>query len=372
MEIKSNEKSNTLLVYNRDYHMQRPVLFKDCFDMKPQEVYDIFCSFRYRTNTGTYLMTDTLARLLDARWIYPNDFEIMECGKAKTLVTNAFHCISPRFYFDRKYWQKVLDTGINIVPMTCGFRYHEEGTFNLTDDMICILKQISERNEIGVRGERTADILDGYGIKNVRVIGCHSLFYWNNRKFKIDKTDKSIKSLNFNFNQCYTDYFESHSQFCSLSLPFFEYIRRLFENRTVDIQYTMQTFFLKEWIGYNNFTKYELVKEFTEKCGEYYFSVEDWINGIKNVDMSIGTQFHGNIAAILAGVPALIVTIDDRMRELCAVHHIPNIDIKDFDPNKSLQYYYDNINYTDFNMCFAANYDNFLGYCDRNGVNLKR
>ena len=89
------------------------------------------------------------------------------------------------FRSDREYWQRILDTGIKIVPMTCGFRYHEAGEIYLTNDMIYILKQISERNEIGVRGEKVADILNKYGINNLRIVGCQSLFYFNNRGFNV-------------------------------------------------------------------------------------------------------------------------------------------------------------------------------------------
>lgn len=371
VNFESNENSKTLLVYNRDFHKQSMIAFKDCLNLCPGDLYKIFYSYRYRSNTGTYLMTDTLVKLLDAKWIYPNDFESIESGKADTLVTNAFHCISPRFYFDKTYWQRILDSGIRVVPMTCGFRYHEDGKMYLTKDIVYILKQISERNEIGVRGEKAADILEKNGIKNVRIIGCHSLFYWNNRKYEIKKEKRSIHSLNFNFNQCYSDYFESHVEFCERSLPFFNYIYNLFLQNNIDIKYTMQTAFFKEWTGFNNFSNYEILKRFPEECGRYYFSVDDWVNGISDVDFSIGTQFHGSVAAILAGIPTLMITIDDRMRELCKVHSIPNIDISEFRQDKPIEYYYDLIDYSDFNRNYSANYDNFFDYCTKNGVILR-
>ncbi len=371
MSLSSNENSSTLLIYNRDYHQQSPVKYRDCFNKAPQELYDIFCSKRYRMNTGTFLMTDTLAKLLDAKWIYPYDFDAMKNSNVTALVTNAFHCISPKYVFDKDYWQRILDTGIKIVPMTCGFRYHEKGDIYLTEDMVYILTQIAERNEIGVRGEKSAEILNSYGIKNVRIVGCHSLFYHNIRDYQIKKKDRKIKKINFNFNQCYQDFFQSHLDFCRSSAVFFEYIYRYFKSHAYEIHYSMQTSFMKEWMGYNNFTHYEYVKEFPLKTGTYYFSVDDWIEGIRSCDFSLGTQFHGSVAAILSGVPALIFNIDDRMKELCQVHNIPNIDIEDFDKNKTLEYYFDKTDYTEFNKNYGALYDNFLEYCSKNEIKLR-
>jgi len=368
--IKSNDSSSTLLIYNMDFHKQSSVTYKECSEKNMQECYEIFYSKRYRTNTGTFLMTDTLAKLLDSKWIYSGDFNSMKDSNFDVIVTNAFHCISPEFVFDRTYWQKILDTGLKIVPMTFGFRYHKNGEFYLTDDMVYIFRQISERNEIGVRGEKTAEILNSYGIKNIRIVGCHSLFYHNDRNFKIYKKSPSLKEINFNFNQCYSDFYWTHYEFCKYSVPFFKYIKKIYDDKTAKINYTMQTAFFKEWIGYSNFISYDSIKDFLMECGRYYFSVDDWIEGVKSVDMSVGTQFHGNIAAILAGVPTLEICIDDRMRELCKALKIPNIDIKDFDTEKSLEYYYDMIDYSEFNKSYCNLYDNFIDYCLKNGVKL--
>ncbi|MGN0401759.1 MAG: polysaccharide pyruvyl transferase family protein [Acetatifactor sp.] len=370
--FNSNDNSRTILIYNKDFHQQDSITFAECLSMKVEEIYNIFCTKRYRGNTGTYLMTDTLAKLLDAKWVYPYDFDSMNESSIKSIVTNAFHCMSPRFVFDREYWQKVLDLGVKIVPMTCGFRYHEEDSFFLTKDMIYILKQISERNEIGVRGERAATILESYGIKNIRIVGCHSLFYHNNRNFQIEKRDRyEIHRLNFNFNQCYADFFQSHVDFCNTSANLFNYVLEVFERKIIDIKYSLQTSFMKEWMGYNNFSNWERVREFVTNCGTYYFSVDDWIYGIRDCDFSIGTQFHGTIAALQAGIPSLIFAIDDRVRELCKVHYIPCIDIKKFDKSKPIIEYYKETDYEKFNREYSKLYDNFCDYCKVNDVDLR-
>jgi len=315
-------------------------------------------------------MTDCLAKNIDGEHISRWDFEKIKDYNATAIVTNALHCVSPKFVFDRAYWQKLLDMNLKIVPMTFGFRYHENGNFYLTDDMVYIFKQISERNEIGVRGEFVADILNDYGINNVRIIGCHSLFYHMNRNFHIDALNSCVRSINFNFNQCFYDYFQSHLEFCSTSLPIFQYFLALFNSKQVEIDYTMQTAFMKELMGYSNFINFGLVREFASR-GRYFFSVDEWINALKANDITIGTQFHGCVASILAKTPALMIVIDKRMQELALYHSIPFIKAEDFDPALPIEHYYDLCDYSSFNKKYAICYDTFIDYCSKNGVSLR-
>ncbi|MDR1532374.1 MAG: hypothetical protein LBS62_09375, partial [Clostridiales bacterium] len=271
----------TLLFYNGDWHRQRPLRFSECFDMTVDELYKIFHSGNYRRNTGTFLMTDCLAKNLVAQTVSAWDLDSLKEYKPAAIVTNALHCVSPRFVFDRAYWQKILDLNAKVVPMTFGFRYHENGEYHLTDDMVYIFKQISERNEIGVRGEFVAEILNGYGVKNVRVIGCHSLFYHMNRSFRVDRVNRVCNRINFNFNQCYSDYFQSHLDFCRTSLPVFNYFLALFVKRQAEVDYTMQTAFMKELTGFANFTNFGAAKNFVMSKGRNFFSVDDWVNALK-------------------------------------------------------------------------------------------
>lgn len=43
---------------------------------------------------------------------------------------------------------------------------------------------------------------------------------------------------------------------------------------------------------------------------------------LNDSDLTFGSRLHGNIAAVLAGTPALLVTKDSRTRELAEYHHL--------------------------------------------------
>ncbi|MCD7879978.1 MAG: polysaccharide pyruvyl transferase family protein [Candidatus Gastranaerophilales bacterium] len=370
MDLKTkNQTIKTLLFHNGDYNMQKPLKFADLIKMKASKIAEVFLTHNYRQNTGMLLMSDSLAKNINAQWI-PSNYDFKNTN-AEAVVTNVLHCISPNHYWDRNYWDNILKTGIKIVPISLGFRYDNNGQISLSRDMIYTLSAIAERNEIGVRGEFAKDVLNKHGIKNVRIIGCPSVFYHMNPAFQINNPEKQIKKLNFNFNLNFLELCETHKNFIEIHTKIFHYFHNLFKQNNIDIAYTMQTQFFKEISGYNYFIKYNLIKDFLIKSGCYYFSVNDWIKGLKNVDFSIGTQIHGNIAAILAGVPALPICVDKRMEEMAMHHKIPHIKLKDFDSTKPLQYYYDMCDYSEFNKIYKQNFDNFVDYCLKNGVALK-
>lgn len=365
----NQSKTRTLLFHNGDFQKQKPIKFCKLMKMTPEKIVKIFLTHNYRQNTDMLLMSDSLAKNLDAEWV-PTHYNF-ENTNAEAVVTNVFHCISADHYWDKEYWNRILHSGIKIVPMSLGFRYDKNGQVYLSKDMLYTLSAIAERNEIGVRGEFAADVLVKNGIKNVRIIGCPSVFYHMNPNYKIENYSNKIKKINFNFNLNFLELCETHKDFIINHVKVFHYIYNLFKQGNISIDYTMQTQFFKEISGYNYFIKYNVIKDFLLKTGRYFFSVEDWIKGLKNTDFSIGTQIHGNIAAILAGVPALPICVDKRMQEMSMFHGIPYIKLEDFDDSKPIDYYFDLCDFSTFNLKYRQNFNNFVDYCHKNGVALK-
>ena len=52
-------------------------------------------------------------------------------------------------------------------------------------------------------------------------------------------------------------------------------------------------------------------------------SVPEWLSIAGQASFSVGPRLHGSIACILAGVPALMIARDQRMREVAAYHRFP-------------------------------------------------
>lgn len=242
-----------------------------------------------------------------------------------------------------------------------------------------LLRVLADHSEtLAVRGELTADLCEKVGIKNVSVIGCQSLYSaasknksldWQHR----DITGKSVTSITGGLD--YTD----QMAFC---------IRN-----NVDL------------IGQDEFSEHKIsrgilpLNEFKGEGGAYvlpdsirkglnpgavslddyyhyclvhfhkFFNVETWSSHIKkNYDFAFGTRFHGNVAALQAGVPALWLTHDTRTVELCRHFRLPSIKAQDFWAYRTIDELKEVTDFTAFENRLPKLIGEFLHYLERNGV----
>jgi polysaccharide pyruvyl transferase WcaK-like protein len=56
----------------------------------------------------------------------------------------------------------------------------------------------------------------------------------------------------------------------------------------------------------------------------FFLDPTTWFEHLAQYDFSFGTRIHGNIAALLAGTPALLLAHDSRTLELAEYHEIPH------------------------------------------------
>ena len=68
---------------------------------------------------------------------------------------------------------------------------------------------------------------------------------------------------------------------------------------------------------------------FMAKGGRFYTSANHWREDMRDVDVCMGTRLHGNMAAIAAGTPGVIIAHDSRTGELGQTMHLPSLDIAD-------------------------------------------
>jgi hypothetical protein len=321
-------------------------------------------------NTGTYLMTDTLRKIVQADELIPRFYRFTE--HVDTVVTNIFHRIGGNLKTDIPYWENILKHADRVIALSLGFAFDKGQIAPLDESLKRLLKMLAERAEIGVRGAFDAEHLNAHGIKNVRVIGCPSLFYHMDRNFRVDDSPRDVRRVNFNFTTDFANLGISQKDAVDIHWPLLLYFMRHYEKNAFEIDFTMQKPPFAEMCDIHPvLLSYGEVHRFYSACGRYFYSVKDWIAGIKGSnDFSIGSRFHGNVAAVLSGVPALMVNVDRRMSEMNDFHGIPSIDIDSFDCAKPIEYYRDLADYSEFNKNYAKAYDNFVDYCGKNGVKL--
>ncbi len=93
-----------------------------------------------------------------------------------------------------------------------------------------------------------------------------------------------------------------------------------------------------------------------------------WIAFLKTRVFSIGTRVHGNIAALLAGVPAIVITHDSRTLELARYHEIPHVMRDKIGPETSIAELYQSADFNGFNKGSAGRFERYRAFLVKNGL----
>jgi len=114
----------------------------------------------------------------------------------------------------------------------------------------------------------------------------------------------------------------------------------------------------------------EKVADYLKKYSRVFFNIQEWREYSANLDFSFSGRFHGNVIPLLEGVPSLFIIIDGRMQEMCEYFKVPIIDVADFDANKSMDYYYEIADYTEFNKNYRSLYQKFEEFAHKNNLKI--
>lgn len=238
-----------------------------------------------------------------------------------------------------------------------------------------LLSIAAERStSIGVRGFYSAELLNKNGYKNVEVIGCPSLFYsctpWAPVRSR-DGCERSGIAVHATPTGLYRDKLAEFYEFAM----------------NMDADYIMQSeehilpILDSEWfvereskvdfhVHYYKFpeTPFEKLKNWYATKGRLFFDVEEWIAYASSKEFFMGCRFHGNVAALLAGTPALTLVFDSRTRELCEYARLPYILFEDFTAEKSIEYYKDQSDPSLFDANFKRLFERYKSFLDKNGI----
>ncbi len=93
-----------------------------------------------------------------------------------------------------------------------------------------------------------------------------------------------------------------------------------------------------------------------------------WYDFLAERDFAYGTRFHGNVAALLAGTPAMLLAHDSRTLELARYHRMPSIETPRFDAPIDVHALYEATDLAPFNAAMGKNFDRYVAFLERNGL----
>lgn len=202
-----------------------------------------------------------------------------------------------------------------------------------------MVKLISERSpSIGVRGYYTAEVLAANGILNTEVLGCPSLYTkLTPPSATLKWHPEQIKNLSVNFSRRVAGHaFEKDRlqaiENSLLKIAVANQLTFVAQDELEELSLSSEAVdensiqAIKKY--FSDLNEDQVIQYFKENT-KYFCNVDDWSNYIKTKSGSIGSRLHGNLIALINGIPSLTIAHDSRTLEMCALTGVPHIHIKE-------------------------------------------
>jgi hypothetical protein len=258
----------------------------------------------------------------------------------------------------------VLGTGAQA-----GLDYDAERIKAIEPSVKAFVSAVLDRSaSIGVRGEFTEQYLKDMGFRDVEVIGCPSMFMWG-KELNVEKRVPALtRDSRISING-------SHSAVRSQGLG--AIIRRN-HKRYPHLRFVAQNLsdaLQMHWrdLSHPNAAVTGMPSHpdhpmFKEDKVRIYVDPVTWIDDLREFDYSFGSRIHGNIAALLAGTPATVLTADSRTLELCRYFEIPHRRIDSVDKDLDPARLYEESDFGPLVSGHQERFDRFTAFLEKNGL----
>jgi len=268
--------------------------------------------------------------------------------------------------------------GLPIVVFGLGTQAALCGPYEFTaaPEVVRLLKVISDYSrKIAVRGPFTAEACIKLGIKNVEVIGCQSMFWHRSPGFSWPLSEPGSDQpprIAFNFTDAPLE-----AKLINQAIASGHDVIGQQNDAEEDVKAHESERVFSEPAKYNwgvslAFEKGLLDRSNYEQWIKRHFyqfrQPEPWLEHMRRYSFSYGTRLHGNIAAMLAGVRAIWIVHDMRLKEVCDHFRLPTIGFDEVRAGADVQTLYDRADYSQCHQIYPARYRALFDYVDGAGL----
>jgi hypothetical protein len=288
----------------------------------------------------------------------------------KTIVISFGNWISPAV--DMGAYAAALENSQveRLVMMGAGVQSRTfEGRISLQAGTRRFLDIVAERSTtIGVRGEFTAEALAHLGIFNVEVVGCPSVLLMDRATLRCPPETNLRVTVNSSWDGWYRDGISELLRFgYTHDAMFVEQSEVHIINLSQTKQFSQFMEFITRYYSDGNLESWRL-HDWMKRRAVCFTRLVDWRSALSFSDLSIGSRFHGNLVAMLAGARALFLTMDTRTRELADYFNLPQMRLEDFDARLAPETYFERADPSLFFATLSDRKERFCSFLRRNGL----
>jgi len=234
---------------------------------------------------------------------------------------------------------------------------------------------------IGVRGSYTADVLWSLGLRNVRIIGCPTVFRSNDPHLRIDLPPlEQVRQVGYTLRREVSfDY--------AKDVPYYLDVQRqsILELSTrFKLDILSQGEIEEKAILWGNHLQREAAKAVLREQGWlhgphdklealydqnlfYSDDVTEFEEKLRTQQLVLGFRLHGNLLGLANRVPSIYFTYDSRTTEFVDTFSIPRFDIYAGEPFR-LEEYWDQSLFERFNRAYYQRYRDMRLFLDENNI----
>jgi len=267
-------------------------------------------------------------------------------------------------------------TSISESVQSTGYDYSASLHKELSPKVIRYLHTIADHSVVvGTRGEYSADILKRLGISNVEPVGCLSLYLNGPQlspKLAMKRPFSEVEKVTVAYSNYQNNKQSRIKDILQLAIDNgCHYVEQSFNLLVKALYYPgmIDAFDVHQatqfYLGLN-----QIQQLFEQNKVHYFTNYSIWKDFLGEMDFVFGARMHGLTPAIHAGVPALFIAHDARVREMCEFFDLPFIAEQDLPQGADLtiENLYSRTDYQQTSQTYPLRYQAFLSFLTKNGI----
>lgn len=257
------------------------------------------------------------------------------------------------------------------VGLCAPYHANKDQSYPFDEDAKAFVKAVLNKSaKIGVRGEITSAYLSHLGFRegiDHTPIGCPSL-YMKGPKLQIREANITPDSF-VCYNTTLTTPDNVH-EFVHRSLTQFHDVHFVPQVRhELKLMYLGAPYVCDANPLYPTRITDEV---YSGNQSRFFLNVPTWIEYMKGADFCFGTRLHGNVSAMLAGTPSILLAKDARVRELAEYHDMTRIPTEEIDEKTDIWDLIAKVDFHQAEKCHYANYTHFIDFLEENHLSPHR